>query len=664
MGGIFVLNDGMFRVAATSFPLVVADPAANAAQLIQAARQAADNKVHLLLTAELSLTGCTCGDLFLHAPLLDGALAALADIGRATAPLPLLLVLGLPLCHRGRLYSCAAYMQGGQLLGLVPKTVLASQGDFCWPRQFATGEGLEDEAELPFFGRVPFGTKLLLRCAQLPQFCLAALLGDDVYAPASPAAAHAAAGATLLVALGAESETAASAAYRETQFSALSARLACALAYAGAGGGESTTDMVFSGQHLLFENGQLLAQAPPFSGETAQADVDADLLAQARLGHTNQRASAAGYREISFSAQPHSGAFLRPIPPLPFLPHSPAEAAQQCETILTIQAEGLRKRLVHTGAKRLILGISGGLDSTLALLVAARTLGRLGRPMRDILAVTMPCFGTTQRTRSNAETLCEALGTEFQVVDISQSVRAHFADIGQEETNPDVTFENAQARMRTLVLMDMANQCGGLVVGTGDLSELALGWATFNGDHMSMYGVNAGVPKTLVRSLVRHEAQRQNALAGVLQDILDTPVSPELLPSSGSEMSQQTESIVGPYELHDFFLYHLLSATARPAKIYRLAQQAFAGKYTREELSQWLTVFFRRFFSQQFKRSCLPDGPKVLPFSLSPRGGWQMPSDACAAAFLAECETLLADVSSAPAPTCAPGAAGTINQGK
>ncbi len=635
-----MVNDEMFRVAVSGFPLTVADPAANAEQMILAARKAAENKAHLLLTAELSITGCTCGDLFLQPPLPDAALDALAEIARATAHLPLLLVLGLPLRHKGRLYSCAAFVQSGQVLGLVPKTVLTGRGDIHWQRQFSPWEGPNTETELPVFGTVPLGTRLLFRCTQMPSVCLAAELGEDIQAPASPALAHSAAGATLLLGLAAEGETAQSAQLRKEQICALSARLSCAYAYAGAGGGESTTDRVFSGHHLLCENGSLLSEAAPFSGETALGDIDAGLLQHRRRQRAPFPPSPGGYQEIFFSAELHETALLRPVPPFPFQPASPADAYRQCESILSIQAQGLAKRLSHTGAKQLVLGISGGLDSTLALLVAVRAMRWLGRPMADIAALTMPCFGTTQRTRSNAQTLCKSLGVGFQTIDISGAVRAHFADIGQEETCRDVTYENAQARMRTMVLMDVANQCGGLVVGTGDLSELALGWATYNGDHMSMYGVNAGVPKTLVRSLVEHEAARDESLAAVLRDILETPVSPELLPASGGEISQQTESLVGPYALHDFFLYHLLSSAARPAKIFRLAKQAFAGRYEEKEILHWLEVFFSRFFSQQFKRSCLPDGPQVLPFSLSPRGGWQMPSDASAAAFLVEIQAL------------------------
>ena len=422
-----------------------------------------------------------------------------------------------------------------------------------------------------------------------------------------------------------------------------SARLLCTYLYADAGHGESTTDMVFAAHDLICENGALLAEAKPFGPGCACTELDLGRMVSERCRSTTFQPESAGYETVVFHLPLREVPLTRPVSPTPFVPADDAARAERCELILAMQADGLAKRIAHAHAKTAVIGISGGLDSSLALLVAVHAMQRLGRPAQDVLAVTMPCFGTTHRTRSNAEILCEELGVTFQEIPIARTVHSHFADIGQDEAALDVTYENCQARVRTLELMDLANRTGGLVVGTGDLSELALGWATYNGDHMSMYGVNADVPKTLVRHIVRYaaDAAENEALRAVLLDILDTPVSPELLPANeNGEIAQQTESLVGPYELHDFYLYYVLRFGFGPAKIYRLARHALGDRYPDDVLLHWLKNFYRRFFAQQFKRSCLPDGPKIGSVTLSPRGDWRMPSDACAAVWQAELDQL------------------------
>ena len=477
----------------------------------------------------------------------------------------------------------------------------------------------------------------------MPSLVLGVEICEDLWAPLPPSTGHALAGATLIANLSASDETVGKAEYRRALVSQQSARLLCGYLYADAGWGESTTDMVFAAHDLIAENGALLAEAAPFGEGFALTQLDLERMLSERARNTSFEPCAEGYRRVEFELEERPAALTRPVSDAPFVPQGEASRAERCEQILTIQARGLARRLEHTHAKSAVIGISGGLDSCLALLAAVRAMELLGRPASDVKAVTMPCFGTTRRTRSNAQILCEELGVGFQEIDITATVRSHFADIGQSETNFDVTFENGQARVRTLELMDLANRLGGLVVGTGDLSELALGWATYNGDHMSMYGVNAGIPKTLVRHIVRYAADtaKSEGLRRVLLDILDTPVSPELLPAKeNGEIAQQTEDLVGPYELHDFYLYYVLRFGFGPGKILRLAQAAFGERYSRAVLLRWLENFYRRFFAQQFKRSCLPDGPKVGSVTLSPRGDWRMPSDACGALWMAQVAAL------------------------
>ena len=633
---------GFIKVAAASPALRVADCPYNAARTVAAMRQAEAAGVHLLVLPELGLCGYTCEDLLLHPTLQQGALAALQTVLEASRELSLTTVVGLPLNAGGKLYNCAAVVMGGQLLGVVPKTNLPNYGEFYEGRWFTPAPAAA--GVIPLLGQqVPFGADLLFCCREVPDYRLAVEICEDLWVAAPPSTRHAVAGATVLVNCSASDETIGKAEYRRSLVVGQSARLMAGYLYADAGCGESTTDMVFAGHNLIAENGKLLAQTGLFTNDMAVTELDVcRLAAERRRTNTWPAADTAGYTVIPFSLPVTQTPLTRFIDPHPFVPADSAERSERCEAILTMQAEGLRRRLAHIGCRTAVLGISGGLDSTLALLVTVRAMDLLGRPRTDTVAVTMPGFGTTDRTRGNAEILCERLGVTLRTVPIAESVRQHFRDIGHDEAVTDTTYENAQARERTQVLMDIANQQNGIVVGTGDLSELALGWATYNGDHMSMYGVNGSIPKTLVRYLVRHAADTcgDEALAAVLSDILDTPVSPELLPSADGSIGQKTEDLVGPYELHDFFLYHFIRYGCPPQKILYLAELAFAGRYDRAEILRWLRIFFRRFFQQQFKRSCLPDGPKVGSVTLSPRGDWRMPSDACTTLWLQQLDAL------------------------
>ena len=635
-------ENGFIRAAAASPALRVADCAYNAAQIIGVMREYAEKNVQLLCLPEFALTGYTCSDLFLQETLLRGAEDGLAAILKGSEGLNLVVLVGLPVRHNGKLYNCAAVLCNGELLGLVPKMHLPNYGEFYEKRHFIPG--IREPECIELAGQETLiGTNLLFACKQMPAFVLAAEVCEDLWAPVPPSCAHALAGATVVANLSASDETVGKAAYRRELVCGQSARLLCAYLYADAGHGESTTDMTFAGHNLIAENGSLLADTAPFAGADAVTELDLGRMVQERQRNTTFMPETDGYTTVEFELPPVEFALTRPVSCTPFVPQDAATRAERCELILRIQAEGLAKRMEHTHAKCGVLGISGGLDSCLALLVAVRACKVLGRAPKDIIALTMPCFGTTRRTRSNAEILCEALGVTFGEINITETVKSHFADIDQPADKYDVTFENCQARVRTLELMDYANKNGGFVIGTGDLSELALGWATYNGDHMSMYGVNTGVPKTLVRHIVQYVADTcgNDILRDVLVDILDTPVSPELLPTAADgTIAQQTEKLVGPYELHDFYLYYVLRFGFSPTKIYHLARTAFDGKYEPEVLLAWLKNFYRRFFAQQFKRSCLPDGPKVGSVTLSPRGDWRMPSDACNTLWMAELEKL------------------------
>ena len=628
-----MMKYGYVRTAAAAPALRVADCVYNAQQTAAAAAALEEDGVCVAVFPELGLTGSTCGDLFLQQTLLSGAEAALQALLNECRDSTMLMAVGMPLCRWQKIYNCTVLFCGETILGVVPKQHLSTRdGELRW---FAPGTV---SGEISLCGQtVPFGSNLLFACNQMPDLVLAAEVGADLWAPVTPSAAAALAGATLILNGSADAEIVGRAEYRRGLVRGQSVRLQCGYAYANAGEGESTTDSVFAGHCMIAENGRILDESDLFEGRAAVADVDVERMCYERRRSGSFDVDAAGWRIIPFDLQPRVEIFTRQYDKLPFIPADSREREERCRLILDLQTAGLRKRMVHTGSKKLVIGVSGGLDSTLALLVAASALDSLGKPRRDLLAVTMPCFGTTARTKSNAERLCEALGADLRCVDITAAVRQHFADIGQDEANTDVTYENSQARERTQVLMDIANQVNGMVVGTGDLSELALGWATYNGDHMSMYGVNGGVPKTLVRHLVAYSADHtgDELLAATLRDVLDTPVSPELLPAQDGVISQKTEDLVGPYELHDFFLYHTLRCGFSAEKIYGLACRTFDEEYEVETIRSWLDTFLRRFFAQQFKRSCLPDGPKVGSVGVSPRGDWKMPSDAVAALWRA-----------------------------
>ena len=632
------MKDGFVKTAVATPAIRVADCAYNAARIVALAKEADAAGVRLLVLPELCITGYTAGDLFLQETLLSGALAALAEILRKTAALDLLLLPGLPFAFGNKLYNCAAVCHKGKLLGLVPKTHIPNYGEFYEQRHFSSGAGLSASVT-PFGYEVPLAANLLFTCRALPTFTFGVEVCEDLWVPDSPSRMLCREGATVIANLSASDEVVGKAEYRRTLVSAQSGRLVCGYLYADAGAGESTTDMVFSGHSLIAQNGAILSEHAPFAEGLCIADLDVMRLASERRRMTTYPQQEGTCGTVFFDMELRTSALSHRVSPSPFVPEGEAERAERCELILRMQATGLATRLQAAHCKKAVIGVSGGLDSTLALLVATRALDLLSLPRENLIAVTMPCFGTTRRTRTNAHKLSEALGAALREIDITAAVEQHFMDIGHDPALHDTTFENCQARERTQVLMDIANQVNGLVVGTGDLSELALGWATYNGDHMSMYGVNASVPKTLVRHLVRYAADTaDDALRATLLDVLDTPVSPELLPAKNGEISQVTEDLVGPYALHDFFLYYALRWAFPPEKILRLAESAFAGVYDGDTIRKWLKNFYRRFFQQQFKRSCLPDGPKIGSVTLSPRGDWRMPSDASSALWLAWAE--------------------------
>ncbi len=637
------MKDGFIKVAAGTPDIRVADCEYNRARITEIVDRAYAGGVRVLVLPELCITGYTCQDLFFQQELLDGALEALGKIKEHSAGMDMLISVGCPVRFRGELYNCAVVMINGGILGVVPKKFLPNYNEFYEKRHFAAAP--EGEFDIELFGeKVPFGLGLLFECRQLPELVFAAELCEDLWAAEPPSIALALGGATVIANLSASNEVIGKDAYRRELVSGQSARLLCGYIYASAGSGESTQDLVFSGHDIIAENGVILAESRLYSTGLTVTETDVKKLAAERRRNTSFIGGVRpGIRRVSFDMPLTETVLTRTVVRTPFVPQTSAEKDKRCEDILAMQAHGLEKRVRHTNAKTLVIGISGGLDSTLALLVCVEAMKLLGRPASDILAVTMPCFGTTKRTRSNAERLCELLGTQLRVIDIAASVKQHFKDIGHDESNHNVVYENGQARERTKILMDLANAENGMVVGTGDLSELALGWATYNGDHISMYGVNASVPKTLVRHIVKYYAGtvENQELSGVLMSIYDTPVSPELLPADeNGNIAQITEDLVGPYELHDFFLYNGIRWGFPPKKVFRLALYAFGDSYDRETVLRWLRTFYRRFFSQQFKRSCLPDGVKVGSVTLSPRGDWRMPSDASSALWLKELEQL------------------------
>ena len=634
------MRHGFIKVAAATPDIRVADVDYNKGQIIKQMDEAAEAGAKIIVFPELCTTGYTCSDLFLQDILLNSAKKALVKIAEHTKNLDALVFVGVPIAVGGELYNVAAALNHGNILGFTTKSFLPNYGEFYEMRQFRPGP---KKAEKILFGgkEIPFGPQLLFVENQMANLIVSAEICEDVWSPVPPSIEAAREGATVIVNCSASDETIGKASYREALISGQSARLISGYIYANAGEGESTTDLVFGGHNLIAENGTILAEAKRFSNGIIYTEFDVQKIANERRKNTTfTETQEHVLPRIPFGLEQTETILTRTFPSRPFVPRDDQERAKRCEEILTIQAMGLKKRLAHTHAKSAVVGISGGLDSTLALLVTAKAFDALGLERSGITAVTMPCFGTTDRTYQNACKMSLKVGATLREVRIGDAVMQHFKDIGHDPQDHSVTYENSQARERTQVLMDIANQTGGLVIGTGDMSELALGWATYNGDHMSMYGVNASVPKTLVRHLVHYFADtcEDSSLKEVLYDVLDTPVSPELLPPKDGEIAQKTEDLVGPYELHDFFLYYFLRMGYEPGKIYRIAKLSFAGEYDDETIYKWLRTFCWRFFSQQFKRSCLPDGPKVGTVALSPRGDWRMPSDACVALWIQNLE--------------------------
>ena len=634
------MRHGFIKVAAATPDIRVADVDYNKGQIIKQMDEAAEAGAKIIVFPELCITGYTCSDLFLQDILLNSAKKALVEIAEHTKNLDALVFVGVPIAVGGELYNVAAALNHGNILGFTTKSFLPNYGEFYEMRQFRPGP---KKAEKILFGgkEIPFGPQLLFVENQMANLIVSAEICEDVWSPVPPSIEAAREGATVIVNCSASDETIGKASYREALISGQSARLISGYIYANAGEGESTTDLVFGGHNLIAENGTILAEAKRFSNGIIYTEFDVQKIANERRKNTTfTETQEHVLPRIPFGLEQTETILTRTFPSRPFVPRDDQERAKRCEEILTIQAMGLKKRLAHTHAKSAVVGISGGLDSTLALLVTAKAFDALGLERSGITAVTMPCFGTTDRTYQNACKMSLKVGATLREVRIGDAVMQHFEDIGHDPQDHSVIYENSQARERTQVLMDIANQTGGLVIGTVDMSELALGWATYNGDHMSMYGVNASVPKTLVRHLVHYYADtcEDPSLKEVLYDVLDTPVSPELLPPKDGEIAQKTEDLVGPYELHDFFLYYFLRMGYEPGKIYRIAKLSFAGEYDDETIYKWLRTFCWRFFSQQFKRSCLPDGPKVGTVALSPRGDWRMPSDACVALWIQNLE--------------------------
>lgn len=635
------MRDNFIRCAAVSPDVAVADPLANEVSIKAYMDEAAKNNVSVLVFPELCLTGYTCNDLFLQDTLLKNSLDAVIRLAEYTKDKNFIAFVGLPFMYGNCLYNVAAALCDGRIIGLIPKKNLPSYSEFYEIRHFTPGF---DECVNVTVGdySVPFGSKLLFACKNIPSLVIGAEICEDVWVPAPPSINHALAGATVIVNCSASDETIGKDRYRRDLISGQSARLISTYIYANAGEGESTQDLVFGGHNIIAENGTVLAESKRFKNGIIYGDTDLDRLKNERRRMTTFPNISKDYTTVYFSLAIKDLSLNRFYNMTPFVPSSVEERELRCEEILSIQAMGLKKRLKHTGCKHAVIGISGGLDSTLALLVIVKAFDMLSIPHENIIAYTMPCFGTTDRTYNNACNLVAALHGTLKEVNIKNAVNIHFEDIGQDPEKHDITYENCQARERTQILMDGANLYNGMVIGTGDLSELALGWATYNGDHMSMYAVNSSIPKTLVRHLVRFYADTCNndTLKDLLIDILDTPVSPELLPPVDGKISQKTEDLVGPYELHDFFLYYILRFGFAPDKIYRIAKIAFKDVYDDAVILKWLKVFYRRFFSQQFKRSCLPDGPKVGSVAISPRGDLRMPSDACSRIWLDTLERL------------------------
>ncbi len=635
---------GFIRVAAATPVIKVADCDYNSQRIIEYIERAEKEDIKLLVFPELSVTGYTCGDLFLQEALLRGAMEGVKKIAGVTTGKDMVVIIGIPYALTGKLYNVAAVLFDGKVLGLIPKVNIPNYTEFYEGRYFT--RGILDPVRVNFLGEETyFGSRILFQPGNFPEFLLGIEICEDLWVPGSPSIAHSLAGATVIANLSASDEITGKDIYRRELVKSQSAKLVCGYIYCDAGEGESTTDLIYAGHNLIAENGTLLSESELFESGMIYSELDMGrLVSERRRMLTYFGQSSTPYMIVSYDYKKEKGKLIlkRFVDPAPFVPSVKADREKRCKDIIHIQAMGLKTRLSHIKCKHAVIGLSGGLDSTLALLVTCKAYDMLGLDRKDIIAITMPCYGTTDRTYHNAVLLADCLGVTLKEIPIQEAVEVHFKEIGHDPKLHDITYENAQARERTQVLMDVANQYGGIVVGTGDMSELALGWATYNGDHMSMYGVNASVPKTLVRYLVTYFADTTDnmTLSEVLKDVLDTPVSPELLPPKDGEISQKTEDIVGPYELHDFFLYYILRFGSSPKKIYYLAKVAFAGTYEDETILKWLKVFYQRFFSQQFKRSCLPDGPKVGSVSVSPRGDLRMPSDASASLWMKELEEI------------------------
>ncbi|MDF2803583.1 MAG: synthetase [Anaerocolumna sp.] len=640
------MKDGFLKVAAATPKIEVANPVHNGKEIKILIDLAVKQQVKVLVFPELCLTGYTCGELFLQETLINQTNCTLKEISDYTKGLDILVAIGTPVLKDAKLYNTAAVIMNGDILGFVPKKNLPNYSEFYEARHF--NPGFDTIEYINFYNKlIPISTNLLFKCSNFSYLTIGVEICEDLWVPNPPSVKQALAGATLILNPSASNEITGKDTYRRDLIKMQSAKLVSGYIYADSGEGESTTDLVFAGHNLIAENGTLLKESKRFTNELIISEIDMQKLTGERRRMTTFNVShVSDFTFIPFNFKSdilsEEIPLTRRIDKAPFVPSRMEERNKRCEEIINIQAYGLKKRLEHTSLKNCVIAISGGLDSTLALLIICKAFDLLSWDRKGIIAVTMPCFGTTDRTYQNAVGLAKQLGTFFLEIPIGDAVIQHFKDIQHDPDLHNVTYENSQARERTQVIMDLANKYDGLVIGTGDMSELALGWATYNGDHMSMYGVNASVPKTLVRYLVSYfaETSKDENIKNVLTDVLDTPVSPELLPPVEGQISQITEELVGPYELHDFFIYYVLRYGFTPAKVYRLAVLAFEGSYDKEVILRWLKIFYRRFFSQQFKRSCLPDGPKVGSVAISPRGDLRMPSDASAHIWLKELEEI------------------------
>lgn len=638
------MNYGFIRVAAATPNIKVANCFYNAKSIIENIKKAYENNTNLIVFPELCVTGYTCSDLFLQSSLLEDSEKALINILQETKELNIICIVGMPIEYKSKLFNCAVCFYKGEIWGIVPKENIPNYSEFYEKRHFnKISEPVKHKFN--FFDKPINMGHILFNVSNVPNFKFSIEICEDLWSVIPPSSNYALNGANIILNLSASNETAGKSEYRKSLIKNQSARCICAYVYSSSGEGESTTDLVFSGHNMIFENGICLSEAEKFKNSIIYADIDLEHINNERRKNTSfEIIKNDKIITLDYSIENINFEINRYIDPLPFIPKNSLELKNRCDEILNIQAYGLKKRIEHIGIKNVVIGISGGLDSTLALIAVNKTFEILGYDKKGIIAITMPCFGTTDRTYNNAKKLCEILGTTLLEINIKDSVLKHFEDIKQDINNHDVTYENSQARERTQILMDIANKYNGIVVGTGDLSELALGFATYNGDHMSMYGVNASIPKTLIKYLIENFANESSNedLKNILLDILNTPVSPELLPpQQNGNIAQITEDIIGPYELHDFFIYHMLRNNFTPEKIYYIAKKAFDNSYENGILLKWLQKFYVRFFSQQFKRSCLPDSVKVGSVSLSPRGDFRMPSDACVEAFLNKVKNLM-----------------------